>query len=69
MESKNSPNAPDGDNRPPAHHGTGSGGRGRGGGGEAVKALGDEGIVVGTTGTTATMTTTRRDNSLGASRP
>ena len=65
MESKNSPNAPDGDNRPPAHHGTVSGGRG----GEAVKALGDEGIVVGTTGTTATMTTTRRANSQGASRP
>ena len=30
MESKNSPNAPDGDNRPPTHHGTGSGGRGGG---------------------------------------
>ena len=64
MESKNSPNAPDGDNRPPAHHGTGSGGRG-----EAVKALVDEGIVIGTTGTTATMITTRRANSLGSSRP
>ena len=38
-------------------------------GGEAAKALGDAGIVAGTTRTTATMTTTRRANSLGASRP
>ena len=30
MESTNSPNAPDGGNRPPAHHGTGSGGWGGG---------------------------------------
>ena len=33
MDLRNSPNAPDGDNRPPAHHGTGSRGRGGGGGG------------------------------------